>query len=85
MMIDKELLEKIENITFTDYESYQVVGGNDDEVYVRGDLIEPMLEDLLIEIDRLNEKLEDVIRDREDNYRRIPVADQVEIYNEMFR
>lgn len=85
MMINKELLEKIENITFTDYESYQVVGGNDDEVYVRGDVIEPMLEDLLIEIDRLNEKLEDVIRDREDNYKRIPVVDQVEIYNEMFR
>ena len=85
MMINKELLEKIENITFTNYESYEVVGGKDGEVYVRGDVIEPMLSDLLVEIGGLKEKIEDIIRDREDNYRPVPIADQVEIYNEMFR
>ena len=85
MMIDKKLLERIEEETITDYGTYDVVGGDENKTYLPIDNIEPMLKDLLIEIDRLKEKIEDIIRDREDNYRPIPIADQVEIYNEMFR
>lgn len=85
MMIDKELLERIEKETFTDYEAYDVVGGKENETYLPVDNIEPMLSDLLIEIDRLKEKIEDIIRDREDNYRPVRYEEQVEIYNEMFR
>lgn len=85
MMIDKKLLERIEEETFTDYEAYDVVGGNENETYLPVDKLEPMLRDLLIEIDRLKEKIEDIIRDREDNYRPVRYEESVEIYNEMFR
>ena len=85
MMIDKKLLERIENETFTDYGAYDVVGGNKIETYISVNNIEPMLSDLLIEIDRLKEKIEDIIRDREDNYRPVRYEENIETYNEMFR
>lgn len=85
MMIEKGLLERIEKETFTDYGSYDVVGGNENETYIPVENLEPMLSDLLIEIDRLKEKIEDIIRDREDNYRPVRYEESVEIYNEMFR
>lgn len=85
MMIEKELLERIEKETFTDYGSYDVVGGNDDKTYIPMENLEPMLSDLLLEISNLKEKIEDVIRDREDNYRPVRCEESVEIYNEMFR
>lgn len=85
MMIDKELLERIEEETFVDYEAYDVVGGNEKETYIREDMVKSMLEDLLTEIGGFKDKIKDIIQDREDNYRPVPIADQVEIYNEMFR
>lgn len=70
MMIDKKLLERIEKKTFTDYEAYDVVGGNDNETYVPMDKIEPMLSDLLIEIESLEEQLEEAKQpiEEEDHY-----------------
>ena len=69
MMIDKKLLERIEKKTFTDYESYDVVGGNDNETYVPMSSIEPMLSDLLIEIESLEEQLEEAKQPiEEDDY-----------------
>lgn len=85
MIIEKELLERIEEETFTDYGSYDVVGGDENKTYLPADKIEPMLSDLLIEIDRLKEKVEDIIRDREDNYRPVRYEENIETYNEMFR
>ena len=70
MMIEKELLEKVENKTFTDYEVYDVVGGNDNETYVKSDMIHSMLEDLLAEIENLEEQLEEAKQpiEEEDHY-----------------
>ena len=70
MMIEKELLEKVENKTFTDYEVYDVVGGNDNETYVKADMIHSMLEDLLAEIGYLEEQLEEAKQpiEEEDHY-----------------
>ena len=85
MMIEKELLERIEKETFTDYEAYNVVGGNDNETYVKTENIICMLRDLLIEIDNLKEKIEDIEADIRDNYRPIPPEDEYEVYNGMFR
>ena len=70
MMIEKKLLEKVENKTFTDYESYDVVGGNDNETYVKSDMIHSMLENLLVEIGKLEEQLEEAKQpiEEEDHY-----------------
>ena len=67
MMIEKELLKKIEKETFTDYETYDVVGGNDNETYVKSDMMISMLEDLLYEIENLKEQLEDARKQPEED------------------
>jgi hypothetical protein len=36
-----------------------------------------MLEDLLAEVDRLEEKYEDFEKDVEDNYRKVPIEEQI--------
>lgn len=66
--VEEDLIKKVQAITCTDYEC-------------KGDLIPhesiiPLIKDLLIEIDRLEEKYEDLEKDMEENYRRIPVAEQ---------
>lgn len=62
-----ELFEKISNITGTDYE---IVFANKDEIigFVSEENLLNMLEDLLLEIDRLKEVNEDLIKDRDENY-----------------
>lgn len=74
--INQDLYKKIQKITITDYEA--------EGDFIPSDSIEPMLEDLLIEIDRLEEKIEDMKRDIEDNYRPIPVAEQYGISDRDF-
>lgn len=74
--IDQNLYEKIQKITITDYEA--------EGEFIPSKNIEPMLEDLLMEIDRLEEKIEDIKKDVEENYRRIPVSVQVGISDKDF-
>ena len=68
-----ETLKKVSKITYTDYEI--------DGQYVPIEKFIFMIEDLLIELDRAEEKLEELERDRDENYRPISYAEQVG-YNE---
>lgn len=61
--LKQDLIDKIEEITCTDYERK----GN----YIPAENIENIIKDLLYEIDRLNEKIEDMENDIRDNYRPI--------------
>ena len=84
MKLDKELYEKISKLTGTDYEALYTKNPDDEFIFIFNDSIENMLQDLLSEIDRLEEKIEDMDQDIEDNYRPIPVAEQVGISDKDF-
>lgn len=61
--LDKKTIDKIEEITCTDYERK----GD----YIPAENIDSMIYDLLCEIDILSEKIEDMENDIRDNYRPI--------------
>ena len=61
--LNEDLYKRIQSVTMTDYEAL----GD----FIPSESIEPMLEDLLLEIDRLQEKYEDLEKDLQDNYRAI--------------
>ena len=74
--IDEDLKTKIENITGIDYD----FKGN----YLPSESITSIFENLISEIDRLEEKYSDLGQDLEDNYRPIPVSEQVGISDKDF-
>mgnify|MGYP005977606567 FL=1 len=65
--IDEKLKDKIEKITITDYD----FKGN----FLPSESITSIFEDLIYEIDRLEEKYEDLEQDMEDNYIKRPMSD----------
>ena len=74
--IDKELKTKIENITGVDYEFK--------DNFLPSENIVSIFEDLIYEIDRLEEKYEDLEKNLEENYRPIPVSEQYGISDRDF-
>lgn len=74
--IDSDLYKKIQAITMTDYDA---IGD-----FIPSESIIPMLEDLLCEIDRLEEKYEDLERNLQDNYRQITPAEMYDISDRDF-
>ena len=70
MIIDEELFTKIKQITGYEYDFYQV-NNEEDDVMIRDERIMEMLEDLVIEVDRRDEELEDLKEDMEQNYKSI--------------
>lgn len=64
-----ELIKKIENITLSDYE----IKGD----YIEFDNLMTIIEDLFFEYESLKEKFEDLENDIKDNYRKIPIEEQV--------
>ena len=60
-MIDKDLLEKASEATFTDYSQIENLK----------DLAEIVISDLLDELDHLNEEFDDYKDDVRDNYRQL--------------
>lgn len=74
--IDEKLKDKIEKITSTDYD----FKGN----FLPSESITSIFEDLICEIDRLEEKYEDLEQDLEDNYRPIPLSEQYGISDRDF-
>lgn len=62
--IDEKLLKKIENITITEYDVLF-------DRFLKIEEVEGMLEDLVMEYEAKCEELEDVIRDRDENYRQL--------------
>ena len=60
---EKEIVKKVQERTITEYDIQ-----ND---FINVEHIMYMVEDLLNEIDRLEEELEEEIQDKNDNYRRL--------------
>lgn len=75
-LIDKNLMKKIEELTSTDYglEEYY-----DDEkkVWINRDVIEPLLDDLIWEMEEREERFNDFKQDVADNFERIPIERQL--------
>ena len=89
MKLDRELFEKVSNITGTEYEVDYLKEPctEDGEAFVivyDNYQLESMLSDLICEIDRLEERIEDMKQDIEDNYKRKTVAEQVGISDSDF-
>ncbi len=66
---DKNILEKVENITKTNYKS--------ENGLVNSDEISIIIDDLLGEIDNLRNKIEDLEEDMRDNYERVTQEEQL--------
>lgn len=73
LKLPDEMLKRIQKITLTDYEAK--LG------YVPAESVTEIIADLLLEIDRLEEKYKDFEQEVEDNYKPISYAEQVG-YNE---
>ena len=89
MKIDRELYERVSKLTGTEYEvDYSKERYNEDGesfvVVYDNYQIESMLSNLICEIDRLEERIEDIKQDIEDNYKRKTVAEQVGISDSDF-
>ena len=72
MIINKELANKIKSKTLNEY-GIKI----EDKVYLEQNDVLSMIEDLLVEIGNLEEKYEDLERDMQDNYKHIPVEEQI--------
>lgn len=78
MEISRELYERVSKATGWNYEPIYQKDAEAPVIATRIK-IEGMLEDLLLEITERDEKIEDIIKDREDNYRPIPLEEQLGI------
>ena len=72
MIINKELANKIKSRTLNEY-GIKI----EDKVYLEQNDVLSIIEDLLVEIGNLEEKYEDLERDMQDNYKHIPVEEQI--------
>ena len=64
-----EKIKRVSKITYTDYE----IEGR----FIPVENLMAAIEDLLIELDKAEEKLEELERDRDENYKPISYAEQV--------
>jgi hypothetical protein len=71
-----EKMYKASSITMTDYE---LIGN-----FAPVERLINVIEDLLIEVDKLEEEIEMIEKDRDENYIRMPVAEQCEVYDKDF-
>lgn len=69
-MIHTDVLEEAEKYTGEKYNCYEIVG-DEERVSMTDTEMESMIEDLIAEIVKRDEKIEDIIQDRNDNYRQI--------------
>lgn len=72
MIINKELANKIKSKTLNEY-GIKI----EDKVYLEQNDVLSIIEDLLVEIGNLEEKYEDLERDMQDNYKHIPIEEQI--------
>ena len=72
MIINKELANKIKSKTLNEY-GIKI----EDKVYLEENDVLSIIEDLLVEIGNLEEKYEDLERDMQDNYKHIPIEEQI--------
>lgn len=78
-----ETLERVSKVTLTDYDIKWFNSENIDG-YISSDSLFSMVEDLLCEVGRLEEKKEDIKQDIRDNYKPIPYTEQVGISDKDF-
>lgn len=79
MMVDEKInsiLERAFNVTLTDYEIRWFDRSNK-EGYIRAEDLISIIEDLICEVGYLKEEIEDIKQDIQDNYKPIPVAEQI--------
>lgn len=74
MLINKDIYDKVSKITLTDYTSLETING-ESYVYVDDFSTNCMIENLLIEIDEIQEKYDDLYQDLQDNYILRPKSD----------
>lgn len=67
---EKETIKRVSEITYTDYEM--------EGKFIPVENLIAAIEDLLLEIGRLEEKIEDMERDIEENYKPISYAEQID-------
>ena len=68
----EELANKIKSKTLNEY-GIKI----EDKVYLEQNDVLSIIEDLLVEIENLEEKYEDLERDMQDNYKHIPIEEQI--------
>ena len=86
MKIDESNFSTIKTVsdkTGTEYDIKWYDAENIDG-YVETETILCMFEDLIYEIDKLEERLDDLIEDIRDNYKKVPVSEQVDISDRDF-
>lgn len=69
-MIHTDILETIEGYTKEKYTCYQIVG-DEERVSMTDTEMESMIEDLIAEIVKRDEKIEKIEQDKRDNYKQI--------------
>jgi len=65
-----DIFNKVSKLTMTDYE-IKWFNAENIKGYIDNEGLICMISDLLLEVERLEEKVEDIIQDRNDNYRQI--------------
>ena len=78
-----DILERASKMTSTDYE-IKWFDAENIHGFISTDNLLSIIEDLMCEVDRLQEELEDMEQDIQDNYKPIPVAEQVGISDKDF-
>ena len=73
---EKEIMEKVSNQTYSDYE----LEGD----FIPADSLMSAIEDLLLEVEHQQECYEDLERDLEDNYKPISQAEQYDVSDSDF-
>lgn len=68
---EKEIIKKVQGRTITEYDLQTIVGANKQYDFIAVQDMMYMVEDLLNEISRLEEEKEEIIQDRNDNYKRL--------------
>ena len=72
MIVNKDLANKIKSKNLNEY-GIKI----DDKVYLEQNDVLSIIEALLVEIGNLEEKYEDLERDMQDNYKHIPIEEQI--------
>lgn len=86
MIVDEsnfDILDRASKITRTDY-SIRWFDAENINGYIETEAMLSIIDDLIYEIDILQEKIEDMEQDIKDNYRPIPVAEQVGVSDRDF-
>lgn len=80
MRIDEsnyKIINRISQLIGTDY-NIKWFDDNNVNGYINDDKVISMLEDLIGEIDKLEEEKEDIIRDRDDNWKHVSIEEQID-------